>query len=87
MARELGVELAQLEGSGPGGRIVKADVQAAGVNGGGRRGRGGGGGREAREDEVTSREEGRRRPRRRPRPAKEAQRGEAARRARWRSRS
>jgi pyruvate dehydrogenase E2 component (dihydrolipoamide acetyltransferase) len=29
MARELGVELAQLEGSGPGGRIVKADVQAA----------------------------------------------------------
>ncbi len=29
MARELGVELAQLEGSGPGGRIVKADEQAA----------------------------------------------------------
>ncbi len=29
MARELGVELAELEGSGPGGRIVKADVQAA----------------------------------------------------------
>jgi pyruvate dehydrogenase E2 component (dihydrolipoamide acetyltransferase) len=29
MARELGVELAQLEGTGPGGRIVKADVQAA----------------------------------------------------------
>src|SRR5918992_5027017 len=29
MARELGVELARLEGSGPGGRIVKADVQAA----------------------------------------------------------
>jgi pyruvate dehydrogenase E2 component (dihydrolipoamide acetyltransferase) len=29
MARELGVELAQLEGSGPGGRIVKADVEAA----------------------------------------------------------
>jgi pyruvate dehydrogenase E2 component (dihydrolipoamide acetyltransferase) len=29
MASELGVELAQLEGSGPGGRIVKADVQAA----------------------------------------------------------
>jgi pyruvate dehydrogenase E2 component (dihydrolipoamide acetyltransferase) len=26
MARELGVELARLEGSGPGGRIVKADV-------------------------------------------------------------
>jgi pyruvate dehydrogenase E2 component (dihydrolipoamide acetyltransferase) len=29
MAGEMGVELAQLEGSGPGGRIVKADVQAA----------------------------------------------------------
>src|SRR5262245_44673953 len=29
MARELGVELAAIEGSGPGGRIVKADVQAA----------------------------------------------------------
>ncbi len=29
MASELGVELAQLEGSGPGGRIVKADVEAA----------------------------------------------------------
>jgi pyruvate dehydrogenase E2 component (dihydrolipoamide acetyltransferase) len=29
MARELGVELARLEGTGPGGRIVKADVQAA----------------------------------------------------------
>jgi pyruvate dehydrogenase E2 component (dihydrolipoamide acetyltransferase) len=29
MAQELGVELARLEGSGPGGRIVKADVQAA----------------------------------------------------------
>jgi pyruvate dehydrogenase E2 component (dihydrolipoamide acetyltransferase) len=29
MAGELGVELAELEGSGPGGRIVKADVEAA----------------------------------------------------------
>ncbi|MDQ3933312.1 MAG: 2-oxo acid dehydrogenase subunit E2 [Actinomycetota bacterium] len=29
MASDLGVELAQLEGSGPGGRIVKADVEAA----------------------------------------------------------
>ena len=35
MARDLGVELAQLEGTGPGGRIVKADVQAAADNGGG----------------------------------------------------
>ncbi len=33
MARELGVELARLEGSGPGGRIVKADVTAAAENG------------------------------------------------------
>jgi pyruvate dehydrogenase E2 component (dihydrolipoyllysine-residue acetyltransferase) len=36
MARDLGVELAQLEGSGPGGRIVKADVEAAAKNGGGK---------------------------------------------------
>jgi pyruvate dehydrogenase E2 component (dihydrolipoamide acetyltransferase) len=34
MARDLGVELAELEGTGPGGRIVKADVQAAAENGG-----------------------------------------------------
>jgi pyruvate dehydrogenase E2 component (dihydrolipoamide acetyltransferase) len=33
MARELGVELAEIEGSGPGGRIVKADVQAAAGDG------------------------------------------------------
>ena len=36
MARELGVELARLEGSGPGGRIVKADVEAAAEDGGAR---------------------------------------------------
>ena len=29
MAGELGVELARVEGSGPGGRVVKADVEAA----------------------------------------------------------
>ena len=34
MAGEMGVELAQLEGSGPGGRIVKADVEAATKDGG-----------------------------------------------------
>jgi pyruvate dehydrogenase E2 component (dihydrolipoamide acetyltransferase) len=34
MAGEMGVELAQLEGSGPGGRIVKADVEAAARDGG-----------------------------------------------------
>jgi pyruvate dehydrogenase E2 component (dihydrolipoamide acetyltransferase) len=33
MAEELGVELARLEGSGPGGRIVKADVEAAAERG------------------------------------------------------
>jgi pyruvate dehydrogenase E2 component (dihydrolipoamide acetyltransferase) len=34
MAQELGVELSTLSGSGPGGRIVKADVEAAAKNGG-----------------------------------------------------
>jgi pyruvate dehydrogenase E2 component (dihydrolipoamide acetyltransferase) len=34
MAQELGVELSSLSGSGPGGRIVKADVEAAAKNGG-----------------------------------------------------
>jgi pyruvate dehydrogenase E2 component (dihydrolipoamide acetyltransferase) len=34
MAREMGVELAEIEGSGPGGRIVKADVEAAAEGGG-----------------------------------------------------
>ncbi|MGZ8649513.1 MAG: dihydrolipoamide acetyltransferase family protein [Solirubrobacteraceae bacterium] len=36
MAREMGVSLTELEGSGPGGRIVKADVEAAASGGGGR---------------------------------------------------
>jgi pyruvate dehydrogenase E2 component (dihydrolipoyllysine-residue acetyltransferase) len=36
MAREMGVELAGLSGSGPGGRIVKADVEAATKDGGAR---------------------------------------------------
>jgi pyruvate dehydrogenase E2 component (dihydrolipoamide acetyltransferase) len=34
MAREMGLELAGIEGSGPGGRIVKADVEAAAQGGG-----------------------------------------------------
>jgi pyruvate dehydrogenase E2 component (dihydrolipoamide acetyltransferase) len=34
MARELGVDLASLKGTGPGGRIVKSDVEAAAQNGG-----------------------------------------------------
>jgi len=53
MAREMGVELSAIQGSGPGGRIVKADVQAA-ADGGGASGGGGeepsaaeGGGEEA----------------------------------------
>ena len=33
MAKELGVELASLRGSGPGGRIVKSDVEAAAKDG------------------------------------------------------
>ena len=33
MAKELGVELSALQGSGPGGRIVKSDVEAAARNG------------------------------------------------------
>ena len=37
MAGEMGVELARLEGSGPGGRIVKADVEAAAKDGGGKK--------------------------------------------------
>jgi len=34
MAKELGVDLAALQGSGPGGRIVKSDVEAAAEDGG-----------------------------------------------------
>ena len=49
MAQELGVELSGLSGTGPGGRIVKADVEAAAGNGKqaeerARRGRAAGGG-------------------------------------------
>src|SRR5262249_14249361 len=33
MARDMGLELASLQGSGPGGRIVKADVEAAAKGG------------------------------------------------------
>ena len=37
VARDLGVELSALTGTGPGGRIVKADVQTAARSGGGER--------------------------------------------------
>ncbi len=63
MARELNVELARLEGSGPGGRIVKADVQAAAEDGGARA--------EPAEAEEQPEEE------RAPAKAKEPTRGEA----------
>ena len=36
MAQELGVDLGSLKGTGPGGRIVKSDVEAAAQNGGGK---------------------------------------------------
>src|SRR5919199_109659 len=42
MARELGLELARLEGTGPGGRITKADVEAAAGGPGAPAGGGGG---------------------------------------------
>jgi pyruvate dehydrogenase E2 component (dihydrolipoamide acetyltransferase) len=48
MAREMGVELGQLTGTGPGGRIVKADVEAAA---------GGGGTTTAEKDEAPPKEE------------------------------
>jgi pyruvate dehydrogenase E2 component (dihydrolipoamide acetyltransferase) len=67
MARELGVELARLEGSGPGGRIVKADVQAAADSGAAAPG---GDGAKA---EAPAREEERATEQRAPEP----QRGEA----------
>jgi pyruvate dehydrogenase E2 component (dihydrolipoamide acetyltransferase) len=62
MARELGVELAAIEGSGPGGRIVKADVEAAAE----------GDGAKAAEAEQPPEEE-----RAAPAPAKEPARAEA----------
>ena len=62
MARELGVELARLEGTGPGGRIVKADVQAAAESGDGA----------ARAETATEEAPGKA-----EQPAPEPQRGEA----------
>jgi pyruvate dehydrogenase E2 component (dihydrolipoamide acetyltransferase) len=68
MARELGVELARLEGSGPGGRIVKADVQAA-AEGDGAKGDGAAVEAPAREEERAPAAEAERAP--------EPERGEA----------
>ena len=66
MARELGVELARLEGSGPGGRIVKADVQAAAESGA-----------PAPDDGTERGEAAQAAPAEAPRRAPEPQRGEA----------
>jgi pyruvate dehydrogenase E2 component (dihydrolipoamide acetyltransferase) len=79
VASELGVELSGLEGSGPGGRIVKADVQAA-ADGGGGPADGGGGSAEEEAGEAapaTEQDDGKeRRPSRpashEPQPAGEA---------------
>jgi pyruvate dehydrogenase E2 component (dihydrolipoamide acetyltransferase) len=76
MARDLGVELAQLEGTGPGGRIVKADVQAAAENGGGAKADTaeepeGAAETKPKKDEPKKAKEGKKE------PAKEAKRGEA----------
>jgi pyruvate dehydrogenase E2 component (dihydrolipoamide acetyltransferase) len=74
MARDLGVELAQLEGTGPGGRIVKADVQAAADNGGG-------GKAETAEkpegDEAKPKKKDKPKKEEKKEPAKESKRGEA----------
>jgi pyruvate dehydrogenase E2 component (dihydrolipoamide acetyltransferase) len=76
MARDLGVELAQLEGTGPGGRIVKADVQAAAENGGAKA--------EAKAETAEDPERAEAKQKEKPEkaeekkePAKEPQRGEA----------
>ena len=65
MARELGLELEALEGTGPGGRIVKADVEAAA---GGRAGAGDRHGRGARAGAPRPRRSRPRSSRRRARP-------------------
>ena len=82
MARDLGVELAQLEGTGPGGRIVKADVQAAAENGGGGAATAEKGKAEPAEAESDGKAKAEEKPakdeKREKKPAKkEAQRGEA----------
>ena len=82
MARDLGVELAELEGSGPGGRIVKADVEAAAENGGGAKteAKAEGKAEPAEEAEAAPAEKKEEKPKKaaeKKEPAKEPQRGEA----------
>src|SRR5829696_4393177 len=77
MARDLGVELAQLEGTGPGGRIVKADVQAAAENGGGAKGETAPEPETAEEPEGAAEDKPEKDEEEKKEPAKEAKRGEA----------
>ena len=77
MAGELGVELARLEGSGPGGRIVKADVQAASESGTATKTDGADGAQaEAAEAEAPA-EEGKAEERREPQESEAGPKGEA----------
>ena len=54
LARDLGVELSGLSGSGPHGRVIKSDVMAAAGNGGGGGGGGGLGGAHAPGPEIPA---------------------------------
>jgi pyruvate dehydrogenase E2 component (dihydrolipoamide acetyltransferase) len=63
MARERGIDLADIEGSGPGGRIVKADIEAAG-------------GDEAPEPEPEAEPEEKQEPEPERKPAKDSGRGD-----------
>jgi pyruvate dehydrogenase E2 component (dihydrolipoamide acetyltransferase) len=77
MARDLGVELAQLEGTGPGGRIVKADVQAAADNGGGGKAETAEKPEGDAEDKATTKDKPKKGKEEKKEPAKEEKRGEA----------
>ena len=77
MARDLGVELAQLEGTGPGGRIVKADVQAAADNGGGGKAETAEKPEGDAEDKPKKQDKPKKGKEEKKEPAKEAKRGEA----------
>jgi pyruvate dehydrogenase E2 component (dihydrolipoamide acetyltransferase) len=65
MAREMGLELASVKGSGPGGRIVKADVEAAAK-----------GGEKKQDEKAEKKKEPEREEKRAPAPAGDSGRGE-----------
>jgi pyruvate dehydrogenase E2 component (dihydrolipoamide acetyltransferase) len=65
MAREMGLELASVKGSGPGGRIVKADVEAAAK-----------GGEKKQDEKAEKKKEPEREESRAPAPAGDSGRGE-----------